>query len=207
MSDLFYRKLCRTKAKYSERIIRRSIIIVRLSSNQRLVDKHKKIIFDCVAKMVIKNTNNFFNLIKDIEKGHVIHEQDDIISECFIIVDKCIVKFNLADKRFKFYFYLNKSLSQGLYRLKEKNYGASKQKYSFVDASEVVDYEPSTFCFIKNYPLFLDKNFTNKEILLMQSKLQEEKIDDFCSKTEITKSEYYRILKSVKKKIEKNYLT
>lgn len=207
MSDKLYRELCQKTDKYSERKIRRSIIIIRHSSNNRLVRKQKQIIFDCVSKIVVKNINNFFNLIKDVEKGHVIHEYDDIVSECFVIVDKCVEKFNLAEKRYKFYFYLNKSLGQGLYRLKERNYGSKTGKYAYVDALNSIEYNEDTFTYIKNYPLFLDKNFSNKEILLMQSKLQEEKINDFCKKTEMTKSEYYRVLKSVKNKIDKNYLT
>lgn len=207
MSDIIYRNLCESKTKYSEKLIRKNIILIRYSSNQKLITKSKKIIFDCVSKIVVKNVNNFFNLIKDIETRHVIHEQDDIVSECFVVVDKCICKFNMNEKRYKFYFYLNKSLSQGLYRLKEKNYSVKTSKYSYISASDVVDYDQRTFHYIKNYPLFLDKNFTNKEILLMQSKLQEEKIDDFCKKVEMTKGEYYRILKSVKIKIQKNYLS
>ena len=206
MSDLLFKQLCASDKKYSEKMIRRCIIITRHTTNPRLIEKSKRKIFEYVGKMVVKNVNNFFNLIKDIEKGQVIHEQDDIVSECYVIVDKCIDKFNMTEKHYKFYFYLNKSLSQGLYRLKEKNYGVKTQKYSFIAASDVVDYDKKTFSYIKNYPLFLEKNFSNKEILLMQSKLQEEKIDDFCKKAEMTKSEYYRVLKSVKIKIEKNYL-
>ncbi len=207
MSDFLYRQLRSSSNKYSEKKIRRSIIIIRNSSNKRLIEKQKRIIFDCVGKMILKNVNNFFNLIKDIENGHVIHERDDIVIECYLIVDKCIEKFDLLEKKYKFYFYVNKSLGQGLFRLKEKNYGFKTGKYSHKSVEELVDRDEKTFCYIKNYPLFLEKNFTNKEILLMQSKLQEEKIEDFCKKIEITKSEYYRLLKRIKSKIDKNYLT
>lgn len=205
--EILYRSLLDSKVKYSEKMVRRSLIVIRHSSNERLVEKHKRFIFECSCKIIVRNTNNFFNLIKNVECGQVIHEKDDIVNECFLIMNKCLSKFNLKEKKYKFYFYVNKSISQGLYRMKERNYGLSTGKYSYINAGDVVEYEKKTFTHINNYPLFLEKNFSNKEILLMQSKLQEEKIEDFIIKAEITKSEYYRILKSVKSKIGKKYLS
>lgn len=206
-SDSLYRRLSNSKTKYSEKLVRRSIVIIRNSTNEQLVKKHKDFIFDCLSKIIVKNINNFFNLIKNIDKGYVIHEKDDIVIECFIILDKCIEKFNLTMKDKKFYFYYNKSLSQGLYRLKEKNYGVKQNKYKHIDVNDVVNFDKTTFTHIKSYPLFLNKNFTNKEILLMQSKLGEEKIEFFCKKVEISHNEYYKILRSIKSKIDKKYFS
>jgi hypothetical protein len=39
----------------------------------------------------------------------------------------------------------------------------------------------------------------------MQSKLDDEHIDDFCEKIDINKAEYYKVLKTIGRKINKNY--
>lgn len=205
-NNTLYKFLNTCNIKYSEKNIRRSIIVIRITTNERLRNKHKDFIFQSVSKIIVRNVNNFFNLIQDIEKGHVIHEKDDIVNECFVILQNCIDKFNLTNKSFKFYFYLNKACSQGLYRLKEKHYCNKSNKHQYNDVNDILNFDSSTFTSSSSYPLFLDKNFTKKEILLMQSKLDEEKIEDFCKKIEISKNEYYKILKNIRVKIQKNYI-
>jgi hypothetical protein len=206
MSTTLYNILARKDATYKEDLIRRSIILIRNSKNERTIDKHKMFIYDSVSSIIVKNTNNFFNLVSEIEKHRLIHEKDDIVVECYIILDKCVEKFSLKNPDWKFYFYLNKSLAQGLFRLKTKTYD-NKQIYSTLDFAKIDNYDKNTFSTVNNYPLFLDKNFSDKEILLMQSKISEENIADFCKKIEIARSEYYRLVASIKKKINRKYLT
>jgi len=201
-----YNQLLQKKIKYNEKLVRRSIIVVRHSTNRRTSDKHKMFLTYSLSSIIVKNVNNFFNLLKDVDKVYIIHEKDDIVAECYVMLNKCIENFNVRMTDKKFYFYFNKSLSTGLWRLKEKVYNKNKTM-GMSDFSEIAKYEQSTFTHNNQYPLLLQKNFSDREILIMQSKIDEEKIADCCKKLEITRGEYYKILLTIKSKINRKYLT
>lgn len=204
MSSL-YSVLQKSKVAYNNRFIRKCLIICKYSTRESVRSRHKRYIYESVGSLTLKNVNNFFNLIRGVEKHLVLHEKDDIISECYLILDKCIEKFDLTEKDKKFYFYYNKSLIFGLMRIKKKQYN-NKLNYQCVDFCDIESFDKRTQNEMQNHPLFLRNNFTDKEILLIQSKLEEEKIDNFCKKLGITKKEYYDTFNSIKKKINKKYL-
>jgi hypothetical protein len=199
-----YKFLKDNEIKYCEKSVRKSVAILKVVKNGRVAEKHKKILMLLCSKIIIKSVNGFFFLIRGIEKGNVIHEQDDIVQECFLILNKCIEKFDLKNPDYRFYFYVNSAMQKGLYRLKEKEYSSISNKHIYVNISEVVEHDTMIVKGM-NHPLFLGKNFTKKEILLMQSKLDDEHIDDFCEKIDINKAEYYKVLKTIGRKINKNY--
>lgn len=199
-----YKQLCstaRNKSKYSEQLIRRSIRVIRNSTTKRTIDRHKLYIIDVLSPIIVKNVNNFFNLLKDVESHQILHEKDDIVAECYIILDNCIRKYSLGREDSKFYWYCNKSFSIGLFRLKDKIY--KMKGYNSVDFSDVSLHNQKGFSHTMTHPLLLGKNFSDKEILLMQSKIEDEKIQDFCKKIDISRTEYYKILRNVKVKVNK----
>lgn len=200
----------KSKKRYNETLIRRSILVIRNSTSHRTIERHKLFIIDALSPIIIKNVNNFFNLLKDLESHQILHEKDDIVAECYIILDKCIQNYCIdpSDKRYrddsKFYWYCNKSFSIGLFRLKGKVY--QMKGYNSVDFSDINLHNREGFSHTMVHPLLLGKNFSDKEILLMQSKIEDEKIQDFCKKIDISRTEYYKVLKSIKAKVNKQYL-
>lgn len=204
MSDYLYKDLQRKSIQYSEQGVRRSIVVIRISKNKRLLDKHKEFLLRSCSTIIVRNVNNFFNLIQNVESGQKIHTQDDIVMECYIILNNCVEKFDL-ELESKFYFYLNKSLAQGLHKIIEKNYDKKFGRDVYLDINVVCNYKQESFSVNDSNPLLLDKNFTKSEVLLMQSKIQEEQPESFCGKLGITRNEYYNLLKSIKNKLEMNY--
>lgn len=204
MSELLFNSIMKDRCKYSEKDVIKCIVIIKNSSNDKLIQKKKELIIKYSSKIILRNVVNFFNQLRGVESGKICHEKDDIVSECYMILDNCIENFNL-NSGYKFYFYLNKAMMRGLNKLKKKSYrGESCSTY--IDSNEVCKFDWRTFSSEESNPLLLEKIFTKKEVLLMQSRIQEQKIDEFIKSVEISRTEYHKILKRIREKIKNNYI-
>jgi hypothetical protein len=200
LSTTLYNSLQKAGVPYDEREVIKSIIVIRKSSNLKLLEKHKNYMYNALGTIIIKNVNNFFNMVKELPKELVIHTKDDIVIECYIILTRCINKFDIT--RPDFFFYYNKSLSHGLYRFKNKNY---KEKNFTVNYDDVSAYEQKTFTKQDFNPLLLNENFTDLELHLIDSKTNGTSVDTFIKQANITRVIYFNTLKSIKDKIDKHY--
>ena len=142
MSTTLFNSLMRSSTQYDEVKIKKSIIVLRRTHSLKVLEGRKNYIYQALAIIIVKNVNNFFNLVKDIPKENVIHCKDDIVVECYIILNKCIEKFNLDNPDWAFHFYFNKALSHGLFRFKNKHYRPGKFNVNYDDVSA---YENRTF--------------------------------------------------------------
>jgi hypothetical protein len=163
-------------------------------------DKHREYIFKSMSGIIIKNVNNFFNLIKGVDNSLIIHEKDDIVSECYLILNKCIEKFDISLKDSKFYFYYNKALSSGLYRIQERTYHG---RYENVCITELNRKSNKVHTLQPSNPLLLDLSFSENEILLINSRVEQISMKDFCLNNNISKVEYNNMLSNIKDKINK----
>lgn len=191
--------------KYSEKEVRKCVSVLKCCKDGRTSERFKNELLFMCSKIITRNVQGFFVAIRSIDEHNVIHTQDDIISECVIVLDKCIEKFDLSKIEYKFYFYLNSSIQKSLWRLREKEYSSESSKHIHIDINDVVNFQNDLQTTSPN-PLLLDINFTKKEILLIQSKINGEKIEDFIKKLDITKVEYYKLLKIIVSKVDVKYL-
>lgn len=203
MSDSLYQHILQQRCKYSEKSVVKSIVYIKNSTNEKLIDKHKQEIVKYTSKIILRNVANFFNQLRGLDQSKIHHSKDDIVSECYLIINNCIEKFDLRSG-YKFYFYLNKSMMRGLNKLKKESYRGESGS-PFIDAIEICKFDWRTFSTEENNPLLLEKIFTKKEVLLMQSRVQEQTIDEFIKSIEISRTEYHKILKRIREKINKNY--
>lgn len=202
MSIFSYNTVARSKIEYSNRKILQLIIIIKRSTNERAVEKAKVDLIFQLHKIIVKNVNNFYNLIKNIEK-EPLHEPDDLLGECYFVLQKCVRDFKIEKGKY-FYWYYNKALTRAMIRIIEKNY----YKHTLVDFVNE-EYVDSTFLVNPNqesglvdfYMEMFDLNDQERRVL--RSKMNKEKIEDFVKENkDISWNKYFPILASVRKKLE-----
>lgn len=120
------------------------IILIRYSKSEAAKQKHKMQLFEMMAKVIVKNIENFWYLAKPHKYAHHIIETNELISECYIALEISIknfgarktgnVRYNVFQIKegtendyiydysttLDFYFYYNKTLTQRLNRIVQK---------------------------------------------------------------------------------------
>jgi hypothetical protein len=199
-----YRMLVKnSEYSYDAKKVTRLIVLIKRIPDERLKDKYKQDLFIHLSKLITKAINNFFNLIKDINQEKIIHTKEDICSECFIIMNKCVTNCEISELK-KFYFYINTSLNRGIYRVYEKNY---KKHFDVLDNSDKTE----ALILSKKYTHHFDnsaidlKNFTKAEMDLIEFKLSGQKLSTFLKTKNISSSQYYLVFDSVVKKLKDLY--
>lgn len=199
---LTYNHLSRCKVEYSNKEVLRCLILIKKSTNTRLVDECKVKLINQLHQIIVKNIDNFFNLIKNVSK-EPIHTKDDMVGESYIVLQKCVRDFQIKKGKY-FFWYYNKSLTRAFIRIVERQY----TKHSLVD-SVMDEYEDFAFTsnsnqeqdlaqyYIQSYGL--DKN----EKRVAKSLLNGEKLQDFLKNNkDISWNKYYMLVASIRVKFE-----
>lgn len=200
--DTIYNYIKGSKRSYSEQEVRKCIIILRKCNSPKVCEKYKNNIMLLCSKILIRNIDYFFNSIRSIEQHHIVHEKDDMVSESILILNKCVERFDISVEEYRFYFFFNSALQKGFRKIKDESYCDKSNKHTYIQVEDILGTEQTTQPI---HPFLLNKNFSKKEILLINSKIDDESVGNFCKKLSITKSEYYKILKSVLEKVNKKY--
>lgn len=200
MSFLDYNYLVRIsdKIEYDAALARKCIILANNCKKQRISDESKIILFKMLSKIVIKNIENFFSLVKIYD--NVLHTKNDLVGDAFFVLMNCINGFDIKLNK-QFYFYYNKALTRAFIRIIEKNY------YKHRDTQRVPDGFESF--------LFLDKSTSGNNLLefyfdlfrltdderrIVKSRLLEQNPRDFVSESDFTMSEYKITLEIIRDK-------
>ena len=99
---------------YNLKFVEKCIKIIQTSNNEKRVKAYKSLVFKMMKSIVKKNVANYLNLLRNVDYPDI-PERDELISDCYVVFDKCVSKF-LVDKGYNFYFYFNKSLSRNFFR-------------------------------------------------------------------------------------------
>lgn len=203
-STSLFTMLRNSKERYDEDKVRKSLIIIKSVKNTRLADRHKEFVMFSLSDIIVKNVNNFFNLIKHVEECRLLHEKDDIVAECYVIMQKCMDNFDVKRNK-NFFWYYNKSLSMGLFRMTKRMYKTNIYFKDFADmyGGENRLMQQSTQQALD--PLIMNVDFTPEELDYLQSKLNDEKITDYLIRTNFTRTLYYRVERDVKFKLKRHY--
>lgn len=165
--------------------------------------KIKFLLFKSLSKLYIKAVNNFFKLVESFPPEKVIHTNEDISAQCYIIMDKCVENTKVANIK-SFYFYLNTSLNRGIYRLFEKNY---KKHYSVVSNSSDNDITMLNRKHNHHFDMSeIDlRGFSDIELEIIKFKISGEKLKVFLKEKGITDLEFSIMFETVKLKLIKLY--
>jgi hypothetical protein len=163
---------------------------------ERTIKGYKTYVFKAMQNIIHKNIQNYFNLLNG-SPCRDIPEYNEILSECYIIFDKCIEKYKIT-KYNNFYFYFNKALSRNFYRCyqKEINFPAIEL------TKEIAAVHPrlASHRSVDTPELLLHNlKLTELEEAICRSRLNGEKGTEFLRRNEhVTQKQYNDAIKRIK---------
>lgn len=187
------KKIFRKKSyRYKNQFINSCIMRIRYGQRSvRTLNGYKLFIFKSMKDMITKNINNCINLIKNGTSARECPTFDELLSDCYIVFETCLVKYKVR-RNHSFYFYFNKSLSRNFYRLYKREINMPCLELSeeitichhSLRASNEIDYTQS----------FLEKlGLSDLEILICKSKMNDEKKTDFLKNNPTCSDKTYNI--------------
>lgn len=203
MKNIYRLLLNNAEYSFDRRKANQLIVKIKKGNSEKVINESKEELFMCLAKIIVKAINNFFNLTKDIADTKILHTREEICSECFIIMSKCVQNSDISSIK-KFYFYFNTSLNRGIYRIYQKTY---KKHFDVLESSEKTD----NLLISKKYSQHIDcseidlKGFSEIELEVIKFKISGQKLNIFLKKNKIPASQYYIVFEDVIKKLEELY--
>ena len=154
-----------------------------------------------MKSIVKKNVANYLNLLRNVDYPDI-PERDELISDCYVVFDKCVSKF-LVDRGYNFYFYFNKSLSRNFFREYYKKIQNNNATEDITGVMMIVNRSFHVGESRGSVDLLLDNlHFTYLEKRICHSKMNGQKISDFLkNNTDVSNSQYARALKGIKAKL------
>lgn len=191
------KKIFRKEYKYKRKFINACIMRIRYGKrSERTIRGYKTYIFKAMKNIVNKNICNYINLLNGTP-CRSIPEYEEVLSECYIIFDKCLEKYKIT-KYNSFYFYFNKALSRNFYRLYQKELNMPSVELS----NEMASVHPmlSINGSVETMELLLHNLCLNKlEKKICRSKLKGEKGTEFLRKNKrISNKKYTDTVKKIK---------
>lgn len=157
-----------------------------------------------LSKITLKAINNFFYLTKNMNKEDLLHNNDDIASECYFVFQKCAINCD-SNKRNMFHFFYNTSLNRHIIRLCQKNYqkhlpkiNASDDMYLF--QTKTVSVQIDDLVHELDLRMY---DFMDRKIII--SKYSGEKKREFVKKYNINSQEYNERMTQIKTKLKQTY--
>lgn len=184
---------------YNSKLASKSIILVKKSKDPQLIEESKLVLFKLLSNIVVKNVDNFFYLIRNYNN---FHSKDDLVSEAFIVFNKCLKSFDIKRNK-EFYFYYNKSLTRAFLRLAEKHYFKHRHcgRLNDFNQKNISVSENLNDNFIGFYLNIFNLDEIEREIL--KSRMNKEKLKDFLERNKsMTSANYFKILSRIKIKLK-----
>lgn len=147
--------------------------------------------------IVIKNISNYINLLGNTPMKDDLPDRDELVSECFLIFNKCIEKYKVHPSH-NFYFYFNKSLSRNFFRDYQRALVNDK-----IELTEAIytchpdlreNERPNTAAILME-----NMNFSELEIRISESRMLGQKTSEFLeANPDVTSGQYSKALKHIK---------
>lgn len=184
--------------RYKTKFINECIAKIRFSDEEKRIRAYKNLVFKMMKGVVLKNISNYLNLLKPIYRKEVLPERDELISDCYIIFEKCLEKYIINDK-YNFYFYFNKSLSRNFFRYYQKE----MQRNNNVEITEALTVTNNKLHNNENLEsvdlLMSNLGLSELEIRICRSRLLGQKTSEFLEEnTDISSGMYSKCLKEIK---------
>ena len=193
MKFVSYSYLVNHQDNYQPRDVLKSIIVCIRCKDALLIQKHKLSLFLKLGKITIKNINNIFFLNKDM-KQNGLYTNDDLVNECYMIMEYCLKSFDWKRKTEFFWFY-NKALTRGLVRLFERHCKNMRDTQKLEDVRIVVNPQQQFLGY------YLDKyKCKGMEKIILLSKVNNEKKKELMQRTRLTELQYRKHVNNLKEK-------
>lgn len=165
--------------------------------SERTIRGYKMYIFKMMHDIIKKNICNYINLLMNGTNLTEIPKHDDVLTDVYIMFDKCLDKYKVSKGR-KFYYYFNKSLSRNFYREYQRI-----QKRTYSEAENVEEaVHPNLRYNEDSYTvgvLMDNLGFTDTEKRIVESRLKGQYITEFLKEnTDVTQIQYANAMKRMK---------
>jgi hypothetical protein len=209
IANNLYDELTIHNRDYDARKVMRTLVVLKsLWSNPEKEEKKQELmgeLYLLLARTVLKSINGFFAYAKKngIPEDKVLHSSADVASEFYIVLHTCVKNLKLQ-QRSSFAFFYNKALLRASVRLFDRNY----KKHMVVVSNDGKEYLTENRSYNQHLvfnEIDLKRNFTEEEMLVIETKLSGEKLNDFLKRTKMPNVRYYEVLAVVKDKLQKLY--
>jgi len=192
------RRIFRRDFIYRQKFINTCIMRIKYGHrSERTIRGYKMYIFKMMHDIIKKNICNYINLLMNGTNLTEIPKHDDVLTDVYIMFDKCLDKYKVSKGR-KFYYYFNKSLSRNFYREYQR---IQKRTYSETENVEEAVH-PNLRYNEDNYTvgvLMDNLGFTDTEKRIVESRLKGQYITEFLKEnTDVTQIQYANAMKRMK---------
>lgn len=192
------RRIFRRDFIYRQKFINTCIMRIKYGHRSECTIRgYKMYIFKMMHDIIKKNICNYINLLMNGTNLTEIPKHDDVLTDVYIMFDKCLDKYKVSKGR-KFYYYFNKSLSRNFYREYQK---IQKRTYSETENVEEAIH-PNLRYNEDNYTVSVlmdNLGFTDTEKRIVESRLKGQYITEFLKEnTNVTQIQYANAMKRMK---------
>lgn len=185
---------------YNKKLVERFIYIIQNSEGKRAA-VFKNLVFKMMKDIVIKNVNNYLNLLSATSIAQL-PERDEVISDCYIIFDKCVDGYKV-NNGYNFYFYFNKSLSRNFFRnyTKEQKRGNS---HMLIDEEMTYDLNFRVRPVSNTVEILVEHlGFNEQKRRLIKSKIDKQTMTEFLKENpDMTRTQYLQIVEEIQERIQ-----
>ena len=165
------------------------LTVIQSSKKQSVKDAYKRKLFSMFGDIVQKSVNNFFSLCRDKNIVSSL-EEEDILSECYIVFHKSIEKMNFSYKN-NFHFYYNKSITRSLYRVFQKLLREKSHIKNYEDITVVTRNKTNQIAVDLTDYYCERMHFSKLQKKIVKNKVDPKfSVDEFVIKNKITKKKY-----------------
>jgi hypothetical protein len=201
--NLFGYLLKDSNKNYNLKLVSQCIIKLKYCKDEKTLQETKLLLFRRMSKLIVKAINNFFSLVDSFPEEKILHSQNDIAIECYIIMNTCVKNLKITEVK-KFYFYLNTSLNRGIYRIYERNYKKHFDVISNTDDNQNLMMNKKHHHHFDMTEIDL-RSFSVLEISIIKFKVSGEKLKPFLKENKLTDLEFSELFNVVKQKLTQLY--
>lgn len=191
------RTIFKTDFHYKPKTVNKFLVMIKFGNTEKRRLAFKNLVFRMMKDIVIKNISNYLNLLNNTPTKDNLPDRDELVSECFIIFNKCIEKYKVCPSH-NFYFYFNKSLSRNFFRDYQR--ALVNDRIELTEAISTCHPELRESEKANTVSVLMDNmNFTNLEKRISQSRMLGQKTSEFLEENpDVTSVEYSKALKHIK---------
>ena len=186
-----------TDYHYRPKQVNKFLVMIKFGNTEKRRLAFKNLVFRMMKDIVIKNISNYLNLLNNTPMKENLPDRDELVSECFLIFNKCIEKYKVLPSH-NFYFYFNKSLSRNFF--KDYQRALVNDKIELTEAiytchPDLRESErPNTVAILMD-----NMNFSDLEIRISESRMRGQKTSEFLEDNpDVTSGQYSKALKHIK---------
>lgn len=183
---------------YRPKQVNKFLVMIKFGNTERRRLAFRNLVFRMMKDIVVKNITNYLNLLNNTPvPSEDFPPRDELVSECFLVFDKCIEKYKVLPSH-NFYFYFNKSLSRKFF--KDYQRALVNDKIEMTEAIYTCHPDLRQREKPDTIGILMDINgFSDLERRITISRLQDMKPSDFLKKNpDVTSVQYGTTLKRIK---------